>query len=314
MPNRAVALTEQFFDLTTGRFAALVAGEENAPPVLFFHGFPDIPASFSPMLETFARAGYRTVAPYMRGYRPSPLEGPLDPDALADDVLAWSWALSPDRPVAVIGHDWGAVATYVALGRAPHRFRAAVTLAVPHPVAFVNNLRRHPTQLVRSWYMGFFQLGPIADWVVTRASLARIDRLWAAWSPGLTPSAHHLRAVKETIAASMPYPVAYYRAMARPPRTALARIRRAARPDRAIFVPTLHLTGRDDGCIAPEAGTGQEAYFAGPFASEVLDGVGHFLHLEQPDAVARRSLAWLAEHGYRSDDVRRDAKRTPAGA
>ena len=41
---------------------------------------------------------------------------------------------------------------------APHRFAKAVTMAVPHPLAFLQNTLRHPIQLKRSWYMGFFQL------------------------------------------------------------------------------------------------------------------------------------------------------------
>jgi pimeloyl-ACP methyl ester carboxylesterase len=115
-----------------GAFTALAAGAADAPLVLVLHGFPDVPHTFAPLIEAIARAGHRVVAPWLRGYAPSPAAGPYDVDTLATDVLAWADALSPDRPVAIVGHDWGAVVTYVACAR-HRRFHAAVAMSVPHP-------------------------------------------------------------------------------------------------------------------------------------------------------------------------------------
>ena len=68
-------------------------------------------------------------------------------------------------------------------------------------------------------------------------------------------------------------------------------MRRAARE--TIATPTLHLHGANDGCVAPDACVGQERFFSGPFESELIEGVGHFLGLEEPEAVARRIAAWI---------------------
>jgi pimeloyl-ACP methyl ester carboxylesterase len=105
-----------------GGFTALAAGPADAPLALVLHGFPDAPPTFAPLLGALADRGYRVVAPWLRGYAPSPLAGPYDVDRLADDVLAWADRLSPTQPVALVGHDWGAAVTYVACARAPARF------------------------------------------------------------------------------------------------------------------------------------------------------------------------------------------------
>ncbi len=277
-----------------GHFIARTYGDARAPVVLALHGFPDTPATFAPLADTLRRAGYRVVAPFMRGYSPSTLAGPFHLDALADDVVAIADQVSPARPVVLLGHDWGAATTYVAAARFPSRVRCAVALAVPHPLAFLRALWRSPAQLRRSWYMAFFQLPVVPEIALSFDDFALVERLWRDWSPGHHPSAEQLEEVKRCLRASLPGPIEYYRAMAWPPREALERLRGPSAPSRRVRVPTLHLAGGDDGCIGPRVGRGQGDWFDGPFRSETLPGVGHFLHLERPDLVARSILAWLA--------------------
>lgn len=281
-------------DTPRGHFVAHGFGDPSAPLVLALHGFPDTPASWAPLATLLADAGYRTVAPFLRGYAPSTLAGPFDVESLADDVRALADALSPDAPIVVLGHDWGAAITYVAAARFPERIRCAITLAVPHPLSFLRALARSPAQLRRSWYMALFQLPRVAERLLARDDFALVERLWRDWSPGHHASPEELRELKRCLRASLPGPLEYYRAMGWPPRAALARIRLGATPERRVKVPLLYLAGADDGCIGPDVGRGQEAHFDGPFRSEVLPGVGHFLQLERPDLVAHAILRWLA--------------------
>jgi pimeloyl-ACP methyl ester carboxylesterase len=279
-----------YLDLPRGRFATLAHGDPGAPVILCLHGFPDHPPTFLPLMRELAAAGYRVVAPWLRGYAPSTLDGPYDADTIAADAVDLAGALAADEPVILVGHDWGAVAAYGALVRAPDRFRAAVTMAVPHPLAFMANLRRNPAQLRRSWYMFFFQLPAIPEHVVPRDGFAFIDRLWRAWSPGYAAPARDMDELKQCLAASMPAPIAYYRAIARPARELRARLRRV---EDKIVTPTLHLHGANDGCVAAALGRGQERFFAGRFASDVVPGVGHFMQIEAPTEIARRILTWV---------------------
>ena len=285
-----------------GRFHALATGDPRHPPVLVLHGFPDAPPTFAPLLTALAAGGLRAIAPWLRGYAPSVLDGPYDVDALADDVAAWADALSPDRPVRLLGHDWGALATYAACARHPARIAAAVTLAVPHPMAFVRGL--DAAQLARSWYMLFFQL-PGALRLGRARDFALIDRLWRRWSPGyrLPPA---LRAeVHACLAASWPAPARYYRALLWPPGAALARVAPTSPLVQPIATPLLYLHGADDGCIGVDAEREARRYLAGPYRFEILTGAGHFLAAERPVDVAERAIAWFGAHAAGTDAARR---------
>ncbi len=285
---------EKFVDVPGGRFGYLEAGDANAPVALCLHGFPDHAPTWAPVMAELAAAGYRAVAPWMRGYAPSVLGGPYDMDQLGDDACALAAALSPDEPVALVGHDWGAVATYAAIASAPELFRAAVTMAVPHPMAFARNMIRYPRQLRRSWYMFFFQLPRVPERVVPAKNFAFIDRLWRSWSPSLRPDPDAMAALKQCLARSMPAPIDYYRAQFRQLGQAPARMAEAsANP---ITVPTLCLMGDEDGCIAPTLGDGQERLFAGEFRADIVGGVGHFMQAESPARVSRAVIDWLDAH------------------
>jgi pimeloyl-ACP methyl ester carboxylesterase len=267
-------------ELPGGRFQLLRAGAAGAPLVIVLHGFPDHPPTFAPVIEALAAGGYDVVAPWLRGYAPSTLAGPFHATRLAEDVLELATALGHER-FAIVGHDWGAVITYATCALAPDRVRAAVTMAVPHPLAFLRSFTR-TAQLVRSWYMVFFQL-PGAIAVARARDLALIDRLWRRWSPGYRLPDADRRALHDCLGASMPAPILYYRSQARWTPELM----------KPLTTPLLQLQGADDGCIAPSAARGQARYFRGPFEEAVIPGAGHFLQAERPGEIAALCLSWL---------------------
>lgn len=273
--------------------SCLATGPEGGPVVLFLHGFPDVPSSFEGLMRAVAAQGHQAIAPWMPGYAPSSLEGPFDPESNAGRLLSLCDRVSPDRPLTVVGHDWGAVITYQMLATAPARFSRAVTMSVPHPMAFVRNLARHPRQLRRSWYMGFFQIPALSDVVVRRDDFAFIERLWAAWSPSYQPPEALMGELKRCLAASHQAPIDYYRHTAR----AAGQLGRGENlAIRApVEVPTLYLHGADDGCVGSEIAQGQERFFAASLRQEVLGDAGHFLHLERPAEVEETVVGWISD-------------------
>jgi pimeloyl-ACP methyl ester carboxylesterase len=286
-------------ELPGGRFCYLAAEPPPGPArplAICLHGFPDHAPTMAPLLSDLAAAGHRAVAPWLRGYAPSTLSGPFDIERLSADAIELADALSPERPVVLIGHDWGAAATHAACALAPHRIAAAVTMAVPHPLAFARNIATQPAQLARSWYVLFFQLPVLPERAIARDDFAFIDWLWRRWSAGPLLDGEARRALHDCLARSMPAPLGPYRAITRP----TGGLATLARPDRPgtgpIDVPMLHLQGALDGCVAPSACAGQERYFRGPFRSEVIDGAGHWVHLEARRAVSERILSFLADH------------------
>ena len=285
-------MREDSIELPGGRFSLLRAGTGSRLAIVL-HGFPDHPPTFAALIDALAAGGYSVAAPWLRGYAPSTLDGPFHVERLAADVLELATALGHER-FALVGHDWGAVTTYTTCALAPERVLAAVTMAVPHPLAFLRNAAR-TAQLARSWYMLFFQL-PGAAALARAGDHALIDFLWRRWSPGLRLDDDARAALHAALDASGDAPIGYYRAILRPPREALARMSAKAPTAQPIITPTLNLQGADDGCVAPSVARGQERFFRGPFAAEVLPGVGHFLQLEAPDQVAAHTLGWLRAH------------------
>lgn len=271
------------------------------PVVLCVHGFPDDASTFDGLATSLARAGHRVTAVNLRGYAPSPLDGSLDTDALVEDLLAVVDAESPDAPVGLVGHDYGAQLGYSALARAPRRFRAAILLAGAHPAVVQRNARRSPRQLWMSRYIVFFQLGAMAEHRVARDDFAYVERLWRRWAPGFTPPPEHLARVKRTLAASMPAPVAMYRGSG------------FAVPEEPIAVPTLFVCGADDGCALPFLADGQEALLTSGYRAERWEATGHFPHLEHPDRTAGAVLDWFGDHGHHARASGGDVAATGSG-
>ena len=282
-----------FLDADTGRFGYLAAGPARGRVVVCLHGFPDHAESFAPLLAQLGAAGYRAVAPWMRGYAPSVLAGPYHAAALADDALAIGRALAGGRRFALVGHDWGAVATWLAAARRSPELACAVTMSVPHPLAFAAHMARHPAQVRHSWYMLFFQLPRLPERALARGDFALVDWLWRDWSPGYALPAAARARLHDCLRASMPAPVAYYRTIGRMAAEAAGGLGREGGIDRPVELPLLHLHGARDRCIEPGAARGQRRFVAGPFESEVVAGAGHFLQLEAPDEVGCRVLRWL---------------------
>jgi pimeloyl-ACP methyl ester carboxylesterase len=279
-------------------------GEPPAAPsreawtVLLLHGFPDIATTFAPLIRPLSEAGYRCVAPWQRGYHPTGTGGFTDEGTLLADALGLIDALELGS-VHVVGHDWGADMAYGLSAARPAQVAASVAMAVPHTRPFRRNRRGDFDQLRRFFYVWLFQIGDMAERTLPIEDWAFVRRLWREWSPGWEPPPQHVDEVVRTLAMPgvLETALGYYRALfdaARvdPSRAALLR----AVEEDDIQVPTLLLMGERDGCISPQMAAGGEDVFVGPYRVDVLEGCGHFLHLERPDDVARRILAWFTDH------------------
>jgi len=275
-----------------GELRALEVGDRGGR-VVYLHGFPDHPPAAHRFLEALAGHGHRVLAPWLPGYWPSRDGDDVGLVAVMDRVLEGVGCWAAGERVAFVGHDWGAVVTYLACAAHPERIARAVTLAVPHPRTFVRRLL-DPRQLRASWYMALFQL-PGAARIVARADFALVDRLWRAWSPGYSLPDGERLALHATLRASMPAPLTYYRRALRDARSLLAR-----RDLRApIRVPLLALHGAEDGCVlAPPPGADDTGRFAYAYRRETLPRLGHWLHLEAPGEIAARVDAWIREDFY----------------
>src|SRR5215468_4941044 len=143
-------------------FAYLEEGK--GPLVLLLHGFPDTANTWSYQMPPLAAAGYRAVAPYLRGYPPTeiPRDAFFDAGTLATDIAELIRALGVGGPVDLVGQDWGASITYCVLAAFPERIHRAVVMAVPHPALAAKSML-DPKHVHRSFHWWFFQLPDVPE-------------------------------------------------------------------------------------------------------------------------------------------------------
>lgn len=272
-------------------FAFIEAGD--GPLVMLLHGFPDDAWTWSHQIDALAAAGYRAVAPYMRGYAPTeiPADGRYDAATLAADVAALVGALG-DGPAYVVGNDWGGIATSSALALRPEAVRRAVLINVGHPATFMTTVL-HPKQVHHIFHFWFFQTGDLAAGAVRANDLAFVDYLWDYWSADGHDDAQHIARVKhETLSREgvIEAALAYYRALLDLPVTDPETVERIQRP---APVPTLTIFGDQD--PPRELSYGEDVHYASDYRLEIVEGAGHFVHRERADAVNRLILDWFAE-------------------
>lgn len=267
-------------DTSTLEFLALQVGE-GPRHALLFHGFPDDPRSFLPLMHRLADMGYTCTAPYMRGYGQTETP-PLKPGNyavtdLASDVMAVASAVDADDPL-VVGHDWGAIAS-AAVARLDPTFGEFVVASVPPD--FTEALADDPLQVMRSWYMAAFQMPDVSEEFLRSGDYRLIEHLWRTWSPKLDDG-DRVEEVKETFRQGDTTEAAllYYRSFFQDvlPGADDMKIR-------GIEAPTLLLSGSSDGCIPSSMFEDSGRCFSGRFEHRTLNA-GHFLQYERPDEVA----------------------------
>jgi len=278
-------------------FSYLEWGPADGPLALLLHGFPDSAHTWRLLGPVLADRGFRVVAPFMRGYAPTavPADGRYQTGALALDACRLHEALGGDGRAVIVGHDWGAMATYGAAAYEPDRWSRVVASAVPPSGAMSGGFLSYD-QLQRSWYMFFFQ-SPLADMVVPMDDLRFIDRLWADWSPG-HDATEDLALLKPSLSSpeNLAAALGYYRVTlgSVAPAEELADVQAATQSPTPQ--PTLYLHGADDGCVGVDLAANAAAFLpADGSRVEIVEGAGHFSHLEQPDRVNQLIADFVSE-------------------
>ena len=263
------------------------AGADDAPLLLLLHGFPEFWWAWRHQITPLADAGYHVVVPDMRGYNKS--DAPQDVaayhiDILAADVTALADAFGGGR-FHLVAHDWGAVIGWWVAANYPDRLNRVVLMDGPHPDVWGRQALKHPTQALKSTYVAFFQL----PWV-PEATLGGFD--FAGLKAMMQGSAHkdtfEPGALDQYVTAwrhpgSLTAMLNYYRALRERPH--------GGEPAR-LAPPTLILWAEDDRFLernVAEAGLA----LCDRGTLQMIDGASHWLHIEQPERINARIVAWL---------------------
>ena len=267
----------------------------DGPLVLCMHGFPDHAYSFRHLLPDLSEAGFRAVAPFMRGYAPTeaPKDGRYQSVLLSKDVLALIGALGAEQAY-LVGNDWGAGAVSGAAVLAPDKVAKLVTIASGRAD---ENLRMNFQFLKGTWHAYYFQL-PFAERTVAHDDYAFIEDWWRDASPEWDIPEEVLESIRETfrkpgvVEAALGYYRASYNPSLQDPSLKQDQDRISTGP---ITVPTLALHGTRDRPRRIDAfkSEAMDRFFTGGLEKVIIPGTGHFMHQEKPREVNPRIVEFL---------------------
>jgi len=258
--------------------AVLDQGE--GPAVLLLHGFPDSAELWRHQVPTLVDAGFRVVAPDLRGFGDS--DKPADIEAYrvgksVSDLTKVLDALEIEQ-ANVVGHDWGAGVAWAFALMQPARTHRLAVLSVGHPARFGH---RTLAQREKSWYMLLFQF-PEAEEILRKDNWALL-REWMATHPELDAAIERL-AKPGALTASLNW----YRANMHPSREL-----QDAPPPPSATVDTLGVWSDGDRFLVEEGMKGSGEYVDGIWRYERIDGAGHWMQLDAPERVNQLLLDFL---------------------
>ena len=289
-------------DLTVDgrKYPVIEAGEGSL--VVCLHGFPDNYETWQHQIEPFVAAGFRIVCPMMPGFAPGtePTSGANTPVYAVSKIIAVIEVLlndSGEKKCHLVGHDWGALISYMVANERPDLLSSHAALSIPYNVNLQRVLLRCPSYIINSWYITFFQLKWFADWVVRRNNFKFFDLLYRTWCPTWENYEDRLESTKESFKAPgvLKWTLSYYRNCIFGLNPASFKFRRLF--NGTVTVPTLGIRGDVDGCI-PEVAWNvmRPKSFPNGLILEMMPGIGHFPQLEDPQWISERLIRWFKQH------------------
>ena len=253
----------------------------SGPVVLLLHGFPDSSALWHDVTPLLVAAGFRVIAPDLRGFGQSEAPASVGDYALGHvvaDLRTLIGRLAGDEPVRVVGHDWGAVAGWCLALEHPQLVRSQVALSVGHPRQYaVAGLE----QKLKGLYTLAWQVPGAAERWLAQRRYAGL-RGWARQHPRIEDCVKDMSRPGRLTAG-----LNWYRANLR---------RVLFRSWENCAVPTLGVWSSGDHFLAEDQMRDSERRMQAPWRYERIEGAGHWLPLEQPERVAELALQWFAQH------------------
>jgi len=255
--------------------------------VILLHGFPECWYSWRHQIPFLAQR-FKVVAPDMRGYnlseKPEGIEA-YGTDKLTSDVKALIEAFGRKK-AHVVGHDWGGVVAWLfAMSYPEHLYKLAV-LNCPHPAVFTRSITSNPRQLLRSWYMFFFQIPRLPEAIIRSFDYYFIQRVFRDWAIDKSAfSDHDIEELKKAAAqpGALTASINYYRAMMR---NYVAMRRRGDREEMGdvprIKSPSLLIWAEDDRALGKELTYGMDPYFEDGIRVRYIPNCSHWVQQEQP--------------------------------
>jgi len=274
------------------RFRALAEGPADGIPVLLLHGFPEGAESWGLQLSGLAAAGFRAVAPDLRGYGGTDApegEAAYHAQVLLDDVRGLLDALQWER-AHLAGHDWGALVGWGFAANHPGRLLTWTALSVGHPLAFYRAGAEDQDQQERSLYIRLFREAGKAERVLAEDDYRRLRAMYRSGpQPGAVPDSvvdHYVEGFARP--GRLTAALNYYR-------VALTELPKITGP---VKVPSLLIWGDQDPAVGRRGTEATADLVEARYRLLELTGAGHWLQFERPREVAQAMLGHLQSDGH----------------
>jgi pimeloyl-ACP methyl ester carboxylesterase len=261
------------------------AGPKEGPVAVLLHGFPDTADLWSGVAPALIKAGYRIIAPDLRGFGRTDMPARVaDYDIFGGaipDIIALLDALEIER-AHVAGHDFGAAVAWGLAALHPDRFNTLTAISVGHPRAF---LAAGASQKLMSWYIALHQLRGLCEAAYRFGDWRFFRHHWAGH--GDIDATIAMLARPGRLAAGLNWyraNVSFARILNPPPIGALG--------EEIVRIPTMGIWGDGDKYLGEPQMTGSAAFIEAPWRYERIDGAGHWVMRDAASSLA----ALLASH------------------
>jgi epoxide hydrolase 4 len=280
--------TWQHRDIITNGLRMHYVTQGSGPLVLLLHGFPEFWYSWRRQITFLAEHGYTVVAPDLRGYNDTdkPRKG-YDIATLLRDIEGLIEGLGQEKAI-IVGHDWGGVLAWAFAIRYPDMTERLIVMNAPHPQAMYRELRTLE-QLRKSWYIFFFQLPWLPEYVLSRNRANAIGSMLRGSALQKTAFERDVTAKYQQAMSkpgSMTAALNYYRQLFRRPPA-------PATPENShVSAPTLLIWGEQDIALGLSLTAGLEGWVPNLTIKRLPDS-GHWVQQEQPEQVNQLMLEFL---------------------
>jgi epoxide hydrolase 4 len=293
-PDPESGFRVRFVDANGQRFELVEAGDAKSPRLaIMLHGFPELNYSWRHQMPLLAEQGWRVWAPNMRGYGASSKPEGVAAyriDALLEDVAALidlAKAEAPSTEIMLVAHDWGAIVAWMFAIRKVRPLDRLVIMNVPHPKCAQREIRKW-RQLMKSWYIFFFQLPWLPEKLLL-AGNARAIRLGfttaAANKANFPDEALDVYKAAPQRPGAMKSMLNYYRALLRLPDVGNL-------GDAMVETETLVIWGENDSWLHIRLLDGMEQWVPN-LSLHRLPGISHWVQQDAPEEVNRLLSDWL---------------------
>ncbi len=266
---------------------AVAAGDPDDPLVVLLHGFPDFFYGWRHQIARLVEADYRVLAPDLRGYNLS--DKPEDVGSYRLPVVSRDVKRlvegAESETAHVVGHDWGGVLAWDLALRHPDVVDRLATLNAPHPTVFRETLKTSPRQLFRSWYVLFFQVPELPEWLNSRENYRLLTRALRESAGPETFTHDEIEHYREAWSqeGALTGMINWYRAL-----------RSLDHPPRErVEQPTLVLWGEDDVALLPEMASESVSYCLQGDLERYPDA-SHWVQMDRPREVSERLIDHLS--------------------